>query len=82
MRQVRTKTMAANIFYGGSLFFIIVFVALTVRSHFYIVNTSTDSEGLTESVTRGKHLWEPTAASIATRFTARARTSPRRSATS
>ncbi|KAA5603824.1 cytochrome c [Roseospira marina] len=58
MRQVMTKTMAANIFYGGSLFFIIVFVALTVHSHFYIVNTSTDSEGLTDSVARGKHVWE------------------------
>ena len=58
MREVMTKSMARNIFYGGSLFFILIFVGLSVHSHKYIVNTSTDSEALTESVIAGKHLWE------------------------
>jgi len=58
MREVMTKTMARNIFYGGSLFFILIFVGLTAHSHWYIVNVSTDSKGLTASVAAGKHLWE------------------------
>ena len=58
MREVMTKSMARNIFYGGSLFFIIIFVALAVHSHRYIVTTSTDRAGLTESVAAGKHIWE------------------------
>ncbi|MFA5538612.1 MAG: cytochrome c [Gemmobacter sp.] len=58
MREVMTKGMARNIFYGGSLFFTLIFVGLSAHSHYYIVNTSTDREGLTESVASGKHLWE------------------------
>jgi nitric oxide reductase subunit C len=58
MREVMTKSMARNIFFGGSLFFIIIFVGLSVHSHRYIVTTSTDHEGITESVALGKHLWE------------------------
>lgn len=58
MREVMTKTMARNIFYGGSLFFIVIFVILSVNSHLYIVNESTASAELTESVGRGKHVWE------------------------
>lgn len=58
MREVMTKTMARNIFYGGSLFFILIFVGLTAHSHWYIVNVSTDSKGLTDSVAAGKHVWE------------------------
>ena len=58
MREVLTKTMARNIFYGGSLFFIIIFVGLTAHSHRYIVTKSTDRAGLTDSVAAGKHVWE------------------------
>ncbi len=58
MREVMTKSMARNIFYGGSLFFILIFVGLTVQSHRYITTTSTDAAGLTDSVVAGKHLWE------------------------
>ena len=58
MREVMTKSMARNIFYGGSLFFILIFVGLTAHSHLYIVNTSTDRATLTESVAKGKALWE------------------------
>jgi nitric oxide reductase subunit C len=58
MREVLTKTMARNIFYGGSLFFILIFVGLTAHSHRYIVTKSTDRGGLTASVAAGKHVWE------------------------
>ncbi|WP_319824465.1 cytochrome c [Thalassovita sp.] len=58
MREVMTKSMARNIFYGGSLFFILIFVGLTAQSHRYIVTTSTDVETLSESVVLGKHVWE------------------------
>ncbi|MDU9005345.1 c-type cytochrome [Sedimentitalea todarodis] len=58
MREVMTKSMARNIFYGGSLFFILIFVGLTMHSHRYIVTTSTNAETLTESVVLGKHVWE------------------------
>jgi nitric oxide reductase subunit C len=58
MREVMTKTMARNIFYGGSLFFILIFLGLSVHSHFYIVNTSTASMPLTPSVEHGKRVWE------------------------
>lgn len=58
MREVMTKSMARNIFYGGSLFFILIFVGLTAQSHFYITSTSTDRATLTPSVAAGKKLWE------------------------
>ncbi|MBR9852384.1 MAG: cytochrome c [Rhodobacteraceae bacterium] len=58
MREVMTKSMARNIFYGGSLFFIIIFIGLSAHSHRYIVNVSTDKATLTESVAAGKHIWE------------------------
>lgn len=58
MREVMTKSMARNIFYGGSLFFILIFVGLTFNSHRYIVNVSTADAPLTESVAAGKHIWE------------------------
>ncbi|WP_204115877.1 c-type cytochrome [Shimia biformata] len=58
MREVMTKSMARNIFYGGSLFFIIIFLGLSFHSHRYIVTTSTNVETLTESVVAGKHVWE------------------------
>jgi nitric oxide reductase subunit C len=58
MKDVMTKGMARNIFYGGSLFFIVIFLGLSVHSHYYIVNTSTTSMELTESVAHGKKVWE------------------------
>jgi len=58
MREVMTKTMARNIFFGGALFFFVIFLGLTAHSYFYIVNTSTASMPLTESVARGKRVWE------------------------
>ncbi|SDD43395.1 c-type cytochrome [Ruegeria marina] len=58
MREVMTKSMARNIFYGGSLFFIIIFLALSAHSHRYITTTSTNAETLTADVAAGKHVWE------------------------
>lgn len=58
MSDVMTKGMARNIFYGGSLFFIVIFLALTAMSHRYITTKSTVSLPLTESVAAGKHVWE------------------------
>ena len=58
MREVMTKSMARNIFYGGSLFFIVIFVGLSVHSHRYITSTSTVGRELTDSVAKGKHVWE------------------------
>ena len=58
MREVMTKSMARNIFYGGSLFFILIFLGLSVHSHFYITGTSTDVNTLDASVVAGKRVWE------------------------
>ncbi|PKP70763.1 MAG: cytochrome C [Alphaproteobacteria bacterium HGW-Alphaproteobacteria-4] len=58
MRDVMTKSMARNVFYGGSLFFILIFIALAVQSHRYILSTSTNAATLTSSVVAGKRLWE------------------------
>ena len=58
MREVMTKTMARNVFYGGSLFFIVVFLILSAHSVRYVVTESTAHAELTDSVARGKHVWE------------------------
>jgi nitric oxide reductase subunit C len=58
MWETLTKSKARNIFYGGSLFFLIVFVALTAHSHLYILNTSTDHKGISASIANGKRVWE------------------------
>jgi nitric oxide reductase subunit C len=53
-----TKAAARNIFYGGSIFFFLVFIALTAHTHYYIRTASTDEKTLTDGVKRGKHVWE------------------------
>ena len=58
MSEGLTKSQARNIFFGGSLFFFVVFAALTAHSHYYAVSTSTNAQNLTESVVRGKREWE------------------------
>lgn len=58
MREIMTKSMARNVFYGGSLFFILIFAGLSAHSHLYMVNTSTAALPLTDSVAAGKHIWE------------------------
>jgi nitric oxide reductase subunit C len=58
MSEVLTKSTARNIFYGGSLFFFTIFVGLTAQSRHYILTKSTDEAHLTDSVERGKRVWE------------------------
>lgn len=58
MSEIMTKSMARNIFYGGSLFFLLIFGGLVAQSHRYIVNTSTNAKTLTPSVVAGKRIWE------------------------
>lgn len=58
MAEILTKSRARNIFYAGSLFFVVIFIALTVHSHRYIVNVSTAGMPLSEEVVHGKHIWE------------------------
>ena len=83
MREVLTKSMARNIFYGGSLFFILIFVGLSVHSHCYIVNVSTNDAPLTDERRRAASTsGRSTPASTATRSWARAPTSRPNSAMS
>ncbi|PLX44254.1 MAG: cytochrome C [Hyphomicrobiales bacterium] len=55
---MQTKSAARNIFYGGSLFFLFLLIALVAHSHFYITGTSTDESTLSAEVLRGKKVWE------------------------
>jgi nitric oxide reductase subunit C len=57
MAQTFTKSMARNIFYGGSVFFILVFLALTFDTNSALPER--DNRGaITEEVARGKLVWE------------------------
>tara|TARA_Y100000815_G_scaffold265381_1_gene282192 strand:- start:1640 stop:2092 length:453 start_codon:yes stop_codon:yes gene_type:complete len=58
MAEILTKSRARNVFYGGSIFFVAVFIALTVHSHIYITNSSTSALPLTDEVVLGKRVWE------------------------
>jgi len=53
-----TKAAARNIFYGGSLFFFVVFVALVAHSHWYATTTAISAAPLTDAVIHGKRVWE------------------------
>ena len=52
------KSAARNIFYGGSLVFLLIFLGLTTQSHLYALHNSTDTVTLTASVVHGKRVWE------------------------
>ncbi|OOZ14089.1 cytochrome C [Solemya velum gill symbiont] len=57
MSQSFTKAMARNIFYGGSLFFILVFLGLSYDTNSALPER--DNRGaITETVAHGKRLWE------------------------
>lgn len=58
MWEALTKSAARNIFYGGSGFFLLIFLGLTAQSVGYVTSNSTDVKGLTDSVARGKRIWE------------------------
>jgi nitric oxide reductase subunit C len=57
MSQTFTKAMARNIFYGGSVFFFLLFLALTFDTNSALPER--DNRGaITEEVARGKAVWE------------------------
>jgi len=57
MTERITKGMARNIYFGGSLFAILVFAGLTLDTVQQVPERS-NSQNITESVAMGKHLWE------------------------
>ena len=57
MSAFLTKSMARNIFYGGTLFSVLLFLALTLHTTWTLPKRD-HRENLTEQVARGKHLWE------------------------
>jgi nitric oxide reductase subunit C len=57
MSERITKSMARNIYYGGALFAILVFAGLTVDTVNQVPKLS-HSDKITESVAKGKHVWE------------------------
>ena len=57
MSQGFTSQMARNIFYGGTLFFVLVFAGLIFHTETKLPERSKSGD-ITEAVVRGKHLWE------------------------
>jgi nitric oxide reductase subunit C len=57
MSEIFTKSMARNIFYGGSLFFILLFLGLTFHTIRELPQRD-HRENLTVQVARGKLVWE------------------------
>jgi nitric oxide reductase subunit C len=57
MSEVFTKSMARNIYYGGSAFFILLFLALTFDTMGAIKKTD-NRAAITEQVAHGKKVWE------------------------
>ena len=63
MSQVFTKSMARNIFYGGSVFFFLLFLALTFdttralpsRDQRHLLDPATE---VGQRIAHGKNLWE------------------------
>lgn len=58
MSEIFTKTMARNIYVGGSLFFILVFVGLTFDTVQNRMPKQDNRAALTEQVVLGKKVWE------------------------
>ncbi|RTZ74365.1 MAG: cytochrome c [Gammaproteobacteria bacterium] len=61
MAQAFTKAMARNIFYGGTAFFFLLFLALTFQTHSALPeldnrNALTGPQG--EMIAKGKQVWE------------------------
>lgn len=57
MSQAFTKSMARNIFFGGSTFFFLLLVALTFDT-MQVLPKRDHRENITPSVERGKLVWE------------------------
>lgn len=57
MSETFTKAMARNIFYGGTVFFLLLFLALTFDTQSELPKRD-NRDKLTETVAHGKKLWE------------------------
>ncbi|MFT5662106.1 MAG: nitric oxide reductase subunit C [Sulfurimonas sp.] len=57
MSERITKNMARNIYFGGSIFAILIFIGLSVDTVQRVPELS-HSDKITESVAKGKNLWE------------------------
>jgi len=57
MHKAFTKSMARNIYYGGSVFFILLFLALTFQTH-QAWPERVRPENITPAVAKGKAVWE------------------------
>ena len=57
MNAIFTKSMARNVFYGGSLFFFLLFLALSFQTE-RVLPTRDNRHNITAEVTAGKHIWE------------------------
>jgi len=57
MSERFTKGMARNIYYGGSVFFFLIFLALTYHTT-KVMPERDHRENITEAVAHGKELWE------------------------
>ena len=57
MSETFTKSMARNIYFGGSVFFFLVFLALTYHTE-QTFPERTNAAQMTEAVVRGKLVWE------------------------
>ncbi|HHH44870.1 MAG TPA: cytochrome c [Gammaproteobacteria bacterium] len=57
MSEVFTKSMARNIYYGGSVFFILLFLALTFDTSSEVPKRD-NHEAITAQVALGKKVWE------------------------
>ena len=57
MKETFTKGMARNIYYGGSLFFLLLFFGLTFDTVSQLPERD-NRQAINESVTLGKKVWE------------------------
>ena len=57
MTERITKSMAKNIYFGGGLFALLIFVGLTLDTVKQMPKRS-NAQNITKSVAHGKHLWE------------------------
>ena len=57
MTERITKSMARNIYFGGGIFALLIFVGLSVDTVKQMPKRS-NAQNITEAVAHGKHLWE------------------------
>jgi nitric oxide reductase subunit C len=57
MAQAFTKAMARNIFYGGTVFFFLLFLALTFQTHSALPERD-NRAAINDTIALGKKVWE------------------------